>query len=245
MQWQVKCNSFEGPMDLLLYLIRINEIDIFDIPIMPLINKYLDFIDEIKGIELPRIGEFFQMAATMVFIKSKLLLPSDNTALKEDFDEVEAFKADLTHKLLEFQALKLAANNLEAMPQLDRDVFAAGYLEQLTRENQILTADYDYSLNLLTQVYCEVLSNFEKNQRVHRVEMQILTIEEKQDMIMLQLSGQKTLTFRSLIEACESKFEIVVTFLALLELVKYQQVKISQHEGFSEIYVTLRERTTA
>jgi segregation and condensation protein A len=233
--YRVELDVFEGPLDLLLHLIKKNEVEIIDIPVATITEQYLAYLEMLHGLRLDVAGEFLVMAATLTLIKSRLLLPRT----EEDEDEEEADpRAALVQQLLEYQRYREAALALSERPLLHRDVFAREPLDdpQLTRggEPRRLQVSVWELLEALRAVI-----NRTRAESVHEVIVERLSLRDRVRAVLQALSVARALDFESLFGDDTSRFEIVLTFLALLELIKLGAVRAVQEERFGRIVIEL------
>lgn len=233
---KVKLPSYEGPLDLLLDLIQKNEMDIYHIQISVITAQYLEHLNQMRDLNLEIEGDFLVMAATLLYIKSKTLLPIEEEESEEDGPDPRAV---LIEKLLEYQAFKQAAQGLGILETERGKVFtrqiADYYLAELDPEDTQIDA---FSSNLydLIQAFHQVLTKTSK-EAFHEVHEQIITIEEKMDEIKRRLDTETRFTFASLFPRPWSRNELIATFLAMLEIVRMKLVKILQDETFGEIMI--------
>lgn len=236
MDYEVKLDSFEGPLDLLLHLIKKNEVDITDIPISLITEQYLDSIDMMQMLDLDVAGEFILMAATLMHIKSKLLLPPDEV---EDGEEDEGDpREELVRRLLEYRKYKEAAQNLEGKDRLDRDSFLRGFFEDMEDDDE--EAIPDIGLFDLVEALKEVLKAVSEA-RVHEVHLEPLSVKEKMTLVRERLKKEGSVTFQSLFEKDATRGDVIATFLGLLELIKEKTVKAFQGETFGIIRIMAKE----
>jgi segregation and condensation protein A len=234
----VNLPAYEGPLDLLLDLIKKNEMDIYNIPIAEITREYLEYLNQMRQFDLEIAGEFLVMAATLVYIKSKMLLPLNET---EDLDgEGEDPRTELVRKLLEYQAFREAAKELGFLEDERGKVFtrqiADYYLASLSPED---TAIDTFSANLfdLMQAFHAVLRQVSKEQ-FHEVFEEIVSIEEKIDEMKLVLAERKSIKFQELFEGKVTKNLLIVTFLALLEIIRSKFATVNQDVQFGDILIT-------
>jgi segregation and condensation protein A len=233
--YRVQLAEFEGPLDLLLYLIRKNEVSIYDIPIAKITEQYLEYLRLMEELDIGVAGEFLVMAATLIHIKTKLLLPRDPTAEVEG-EDLEDPRQELIHQLLEHQKFKNAAEMLHTRAEVERGVFTRKDSE--AEEN----AEVSASVFDLLGAFREVLLRLDA----------VVEIEIARDEVTL---GQKLTEVRQLIET-ESSFsvtelfgrsrsrrELVITFLAVLELTRLRFIRIVQPEAFGAVMAERRERS--
>lgn len=231
MPYKVKLNIFEGPMDLLLHLIRKHEIDIYDIPIALIAKEYLGYLDLMETLNLDVVGDFLVMAATLTQIKSKMLLPpEENEAEEEGIDP----RAELVERLLEYKKFKEAAHELKSQENLWIDTYAAGAPADIKAEQEVVLIN----LNLLDlmEAFRKVLSRPNVD-GVHEVTVDTMSIKEKISWIMDGLAQKESIRFEELFPGLPPRQEIIVTFLALLEIIRLRLVRIEQTERFGAIRI--------
>lgn len=231
--YTVRLEMFEGPLDLLLHLIQKNEVDIFNIPIALITQQYLETLNVMKVLNLDIAGEYLLMASTLLHIKSKLLLPSP---AEEEAEEGEDPRAELVRRLLEYQKYKEAAAELERRPMLDRDVFVrlmvAG--EEESKSEERIEANLFELLDLFRQVLERA-----KPETVHEVVLDRISVEEKvQEILSLLERENRSIGFHRLFPEQVSRRVIIVTFLAILELVKMKRIRIFQGAPFETIRIS-------
>ncbi|MDH3976626.1 MAG: segregation/condensation protein A [Deltaproteobacteria bacterium] len=236
MDYQVRLDSFEGPLDLLLHLIRKHEIDIMNIPIALITEQYLQYIEMMKLLNLDLAGEYILMTATLMHIKSKMLLPPVDD--EESDEDEEDPREELVRRLLEYKKYKEASQDLEAMDRLDRDNFLKGYIEEIDRaEGKEEDACHDVSLFDLLEALNDVLKSV-RTFKSHEVELEKISVKEKMDGILDSLKKEGAITFQSLFDTSSTKGDVVATFLALLELIKTNAIRAFQGETFGTIRIT-------
>lgn len=235
MACEIRIDKFEGPLDLLLHLIKKDEMDIYDIPVASITTQYLAFLDEMKSLNLDVAGEYLVMAATLLLIKSKMLLPQTEDELPEE-EEIDP-RAELVRRLLEYQRYKDAAVTFDRQPQLERDVFThpQGVLnnEPEASETPELEPVGIFELveafrGLLKQVPAEY---------VHEISSEQLSVTERIHQILSTLQQHERISFTTLVPDQLKRPELVVMFLAMLELVKMKMVKIYQNNRCGEIWL--------
>ncbi len=227
MSYKIKLNIFEGPLDLLLHLIKKSEVDIYDIPIADITEQYLEYIDIMKEMNLDLAGEFLVMAATLVHIKSRMLLPIDTEAEGEEDEGIDP-REELIRRLLEYQRYKDAASELIERPMLGRDVFARGGdipVDGLEEGVGFLNV----SVFELMEAFRGILARAPKETTLE-ISTERFKIADKINHVLEVLEGTKSATFVSLFESSASRGEVIVTFLAVLELAKLLMIKIHQTE---------------
>ncbi len=228
---EVFLEAFEGPLDLLLYLIRKQNFNILDIPMAGLTRQYLSYVDEIRHRNLELAAEYLLMAAMLIEIKSRMLLPPRHVA---NGQEAEDPRAELVRRLLEYEQMKLAAARLHALPQLGRDFLRA----QVYIEQSLVPRFPDVTLSDLQEAWQGILKRATLVQH-HRITRDALSVREHMSMVLRKLQGQRFVEFESLFDPKKGAAVLVVTFIALLELAKETLIDITQAEAFAPIYVRL------
>jgi segregation and condensation protein A len=237
MSYEIKLDVFEGPLDLLLYLIRKNEIDIYNIPIALITEQYLEYLDMMRSLNLDLAGEYLVLAATLIHIKSRMLLPPAED--EGDGGDEQDPRAELVRQLLEYQAFKEAALNLEARPLLDRDVFSRG----APAEDPAGTEDEDevmieVGVFELVQAFRSIVAGLDKSDDLV-IDTERMSLTDKINEIMERLSEKKQLTFNELLGERTDRKGIVYTFLAILELMKLRMIRAYQAGPFGTIRLSL------
>lgn len=228
---RVQLEIFEGPLDLLLHLIKKNEVSITDIPIATITEQYLATLEVMQTLNLDVAGEFLVMAATLIHIKSRMLLPVTDT--EEDEEEGADPRAELMRRLLEYQRFKDAADQLERRELLTRDVFVRS---AAPAEETPAPGFRELSVFELLTALKRVLDRLPKDV-VHEVLLDKITVREKMTLLLDQLRAQGKILFESLFAEVKSRMEVVVTFLAMLELVKVRAIRIFQEEVAGPIQI--------
>lgn len=238
-EYKVTLDVFEGPLDLLLYLIRREEIDIYDIPIEKIAAEYMKFIDEARGMNLDIAGEFIVMAATLMVIKSRMLLPVAKRAANEDQSEewVDP-RLDLVRQLIEYKKFKDAAQRLEGMEAFASNMYGYGggrvKLEKTAADGLAAVAHLD--LYDLLGAFQDVLSRAAEMPK-NELKGIRYSVPEKMDYVLERVRGDGQVVFTTLFAPDAAKGEIIVTFLALLELLRQHRVTIYQNAAFHEITI--------
>lgn len=219
--------SYNGPMDMLLDLIREHEVDIFDIPIAMITARYLEYVDQMQDLDLHVGGEWLEMAATLVYIKSRMLLPPDPT---EEEDEGPDPRDELVRRLIEYQVFQWAAQQLHERPQLERDFFLAAPRAQEERRQagppKLREASLDDLVDALKRV---IKAQREKPSWVYEITRENLTLRGVILEIATRLVDNPRITFDSLFEDVEfSRHRVVTTFLALLEMTRLKMIRLFQ-----------------
>ncbi len=234
MTYKVKLNFFEGPLDLLLFLIKKERIDIYDIPIARITEQYLAYLELMKLLDLSIAGEFLVMAATLMHIKSKMLLPPEEG---QEEEELEDPREELVRKLLEYKKFKEASARLQEM----RDETKGIFLRKGSGEKEKFFAGeeegyFEASLFDLISAFRKVLKNIPK-EKFHAVIKNKFSVSDKIHYIYHMLAGKPSISFLELFRAAASKDEIIATFLAILELMKLREIIAAQKTFFGEIEI--------
>ena len=221
---------FEGPLDLLLHLIRTQEIDIYDIPIAQVTEQYLHYLEWMKNLNVNLAGEFLVMAATLILIKSKMLLPPDpNASEDEDFEDP---RADLVEQLLEYEKFKQAAHLLYERETVELCIWPRGSQEFEEEENEMV----DVSVFDLVQAFHQIVERF-KDKVVMEVSHDQVTLEEKLTEIRALVALKREFYFSLFLQTRISRTHLVLTLFALLEMVRVQEVRLYQKEVFKDIRI--------
>ncbi|MBR7798741.1 segregation and condensation protein A [Undibacterium fentianense] len=228
---EIFLEAFEGPLDLLLYLIRKQNFNILDIPMAQVTQQYLQYVDQIRLHNLELAAEYLLMAAMLIEIKSRMLVPSSKS---QDSDEADDPRAALVRRLLEYEQMKLAAYDLNTIPQLGRDfLHAQVFIEQNTILHwpEVRVAD-------LQQAWADVLGRA-KLVAHHKISREELSVREHMSSILRRLQSSKFVEFADLFDPTRGAPVLVVNFVALLELAKETLIEITQAEAYAPIYVRL------
>jgi segregation and condensation protein A len=228
---EVFLEAFEGPLDLLLYLIRKQNFNILDIPMAGMTRQYLVYVEEIRGRNLELAGEYLLMAAMLIEIKSRMLLPPKKVA---EGQEAEDPRAELVRRLLEYERMKLAAARLNAMPQFGRDFLQA----QVFIEQSLQPRFPDVSVVELQEAWGAILKRAKLVQH-HKITREELSVREHMSLVLKKLQGRRFVEFEELFDPASGAPVLVVTFIAMLELAKETLIEITQAEVFAPIYVRL------
>jgi segregation and condensation protein A len=228
---EVFLEAFEGPLDLLLYLIRKQNFNILDIPLAKVTKQYLEYVEQIRHRNLELAAEYLLMAAMLIEIKSRMLLPQKKS---EETGEVEDPRAELVRRLLEYERIKLGAARLGNMPQLGRDFLRA----QVFIEQAIAPRFPDVAVVDLQEAWRDILRRAKLTQK-HTISREQLSVREHMSIVLRALSGRKFALFEDLFDTSRGVPVVVVTFIAMLELSRELLVEITQAEAFAPIYVRL------
>ncbi len=226
---EVILEAFEGPLDLLLYLIRRQNLDILNIPIYAITQQYMSYIDLMGDMRLELAAEYLVMAAMLAEIKSRMLLPKPAHADAEEDDP----RAELVRRLQEYERYKKAAEQLDEFPRQERDFFMMrAKLPELKFERPLA----DVSMDELMRAFADVLRRMDVNAH-HQIQKEPLSIRERMTEVLSRLRNTSFVSFESLFSPKEGRIGVVVTFIAILELVKQALIEIIQNEPYSPIHI--------
>jgi segregation and condensation protein A len=228
---EVFLEAFEGPLDLLLYLIRKQNFNILDIPLADVTRQYLNYVEQIRKHNLELASEYLLMAAMLIEIKSRMLLPPRKT---DDGKEPEDPRADLVRRLLEYERIKLAAAQLDKLPMLGRDVLRV----QVMVEQSLTPRLPDVDPADLRAAWADILQRARLNQQ-HRITREQLSVREYMSQVLRRLQGRRFVEFQDLFDTTRGQAVVVVTFIAMLELCRERLLEVTQAEAFAPIYVRL------
>jgi segregation and condensation protein A len=228
---EVFLEAFEGPLDLLLYLIRKQNFNILDIPMAGVTRQYLVYVEEIRNRNLELAAEYLLMAAMLIEIKSRMLLPPRKTA---EGQEAEDPRAELVRRLLEYEQTKLAAARLNEMPQIGRDVLRA----QVYIEQALQPRFPDVNVIDLQEAWRDIVKRAKLVQH-HKISREELSVREHMSIVLRKLQGRKFVEFEQLFDPARGMQVLIVTFIALLELAKEALIDVTQAEAYAPIYVRL------
>ena len=226
---RVILESFEGPLDLLLYLIRKQNLDVLDIPMARITAQYMEYIDGMRDARLELAAEYLLMAALLIEIKSRMLLPRPPAELA---DELEDPRAELVRRLLEYEQIKLAALELDRIPQAERDFAWLAVLVEQSAEKRLP----ELTVVDIRQAWLAILARA-KNNRRHEIQQDELSVREQMSAILRVLAFKPFVPFDELFDPTLGVRHVVVNFIAMLELAKEGLVLISQDEAYAPIYV--------
>ena len=228
---EVFLEAFQGPLDLLLYLIRKQNFNILDIPMAEVTKQYLRYVEQIRRTNLELAAEYLLMAAMLIEIKSRMLLPPKRT---EDGSEPEDPRAELVRRLLEYEQMKLAAARLDQMPVLGRDFLRS----QVFVEQALAPRFPDVSADDLRDAWSDILKRAKLHQH-HHISREQLSVREYMSIVLRRLQGERFVEFRDMFDVTRGAPVLVVTFIAMLELARERLLEITQAEAFAPIYVRL------
>ncbi|MDO9281810.1 MAG: ScpA family protein [Methylotenera sp.] len=227
---EVYLEAFEGPLDLLLYLIRKHNLDILDIPMADLTRQYMGYVEKMRAIKLELAGDYLLMSATLIEIKSRMLLPKPAEIAEEDDP-----RAELVRRLMEYEAIKLVAQRLDEMPKVGDGIsVASAYFQHISQ-----VQPPEVSLDDLAKAWRNVLKRASHFQH-HKVGRAELSVREHMSIILRRLKADNLLEFTQLFDVVNDGIpKLVVCFLAILELAREGLLRITQQQAFSPIYVQI------
>jgi segregation and condensation protein A len=225
---EIILEAFEGPLDLLLYLIKRQNLDILDIPIAHITRQYMDYIDMMQVLKLELAAEYLVMAAMLAEIKSRMLLPRPQEGTDEDDP-----RAELVRRLQEYERFKQAAEAIDELPRMERELFQANAEPPLIEQKKVLP---DMSLQELLYAFRDVMRRAEMFSH-HHIQREPLSVRERMSAILSSLKPDAFVAFTDLFKVEEGRMGVVVTFLAVLELIKEFMIDVVQSEPFAPIYI--------
>ncbi|MFZ2990260.1 segregation and condensation protein A [Ideonella sp.] len=228
---EVFLEAFQGPLDLLLYLIRKQNFNILDIPMADVTRQYLRYVDQIRLHNLELAADYLLMAAMLIEIKSRMLLPPKPS---EDGKEAEDPRAELVRRLLEYEQMKLAAARLDQLPTLGRDFLRA----QVFVEQSLQPRFPDVSAADIRDAWADIMRRAKLHQH-HHISREQLSVREFMGVVLRRLQGERFVEFQDLFDVTRGHAVLVVTFIAMLELAKERLLELTQAEAFAPIYVRL------
>ncbi len=230
---EVILEAFEGPLDLLLYLIRKENIDILDIQVAQITHQYMGYVELMKTVRLELAAEYLVMAAMLAEIKSRMLLPRSKHSTVNDEEDP---RAELIRRLQEYERIKSVAEDLDKMPRMGRDVFIAQAIAPEARARRLMA---DVALEDVLLAMSEVLRRANMFES-HQISRETLSTRERMSMVLEALRDGSFVPFARLFTVEEGRLGVVVTFMAILELVKESLIELVQNQAFSEIHVRVR-----
>ena len=234
--FNIKIENFEGPLDLLLYFIKRDKIDIYDIPITQITNEYISVIDEAKKLDVSIAGEFLFMASMLLRIKTQMLLPRQ---INDESFDIEDPRIDLVAQLLEYKKYKSIANKLKNLHFENKDSFFRNS-SKVVYDQSPNASDFlnEVTLYDISKIFKDAVNNA-PTQDSFEIYRETVSLKDQQDFILQQFNNDKILSLKNLVKKLETKLEIIVTFLALLEMIKRSEVICSQKENFEDIEIKL------
>ena len=234
--FNIKIENFEGPLDLLLYFIKRDKIDIYDIPITQITNEYISVIDEAKKLDVSIAGEFLFMASMLLRIKTQMLLPRQ---INDESFDIEDPRIDLVAQLLEYKKYKSIANKLKNLHFENKDSFFRNS-SKVVYDQSPNASDFlnEVTLYDISKIFKDAINNA-PTQDSFEIYRETVSLKDQQDFILQQFNNDKILSLKNLVRKLETKLEIIVTFLALLEMIKRSEIICSQKENFEDIEIKL------
>ena len=234
--FNIKIENFEGPLDLLLYFIKRDKIDIYDIPITQITNEYISVIDEAKKLDVSIAGEFLFMASMLLRIKTQMLLPRQ---INDESLDIEDPRIDLVAQLLEYKKYKSIANKLKNLHFENKDSFFRNS-SKVVYDQSPNASDFlnEVTLYDISKIFKDAIKNA-PTQDSFEIYRETVSLKDQQDFILQQFNNDKILSLKNLVKKLETKLEIIVTFLALLEMIKRSEIICSQKENFEDIEIKL------
>ena len=234
--FNIKIENFEGPLDLLLYFIKRDKIDIYDIPITQITNEYISVIDEAKKLDVSIAGEFLFMASMLLRIKTQMLLPRQ---INDESLDIEDPRIDLVAQLLEYKKYKSIANKLKNLHFENKDSFFRNS-SKVIYDQSPNASDFlnEVTLYDISKIFKDAVNNA-PTQDSFEIYRETVSLKDQQDFILQQFNNDKILSLKNLVKKLETKLEIIVTFLALLEMIKRSEIICSQKENFEDIEIKL------
>ena len=234
--FNIKIENFEGPLDLLLYFIKRDKIDINDIPITQITNEYISAIDEAKKLDVSIAGEFLIMASMLLRIKTQMLLPRQ---INDESLDIEDPRIDLVAQLLEYKKYKSIANKLKNLHFENKDSFFRNS-SKVVYDQSPNASDFlnEVTLYDISKIFKDAVNNA-PTQDSFEIYRETVSLKDQQDFILQQFNNGKILSLKNLVKKLETKLEIIVTFLALLEMIKRSEIICSQKENFEDIEIKL------
>lgn len=234
---KVQLEIFEGPLDLLLYLVKKEEVDIYEVNLTKIATQFIEYVELMKELDLDIAGEFLVMAATLMYIKSRELLPKNQQVEVPDEDEEEDPRWELIRQLVEYKKFKDAAARLHERELIQEQIYARvpGRLEFTAEPSN---ARPEVSIFDLVNAVSTILKRFSQREQTRDVFEEQWNVSEKIELVANMLKERPRLRFSELFERAASRAEVVVTFLALLELIRMKQLRIEQSEAFAEIEIS-------
>ncbi len=234
--FNIKLENFEGPLDLLLYFIKRDKIDIYDIPITKITNEYISVIDEAKKLDVSIAGEFLFMASMLLRIKTQMLLPRQIDDESLDIDDP---RIDLVSQLIEYKKYKTVAHKLKNLHFENKDTFFRSSVKVIYDQSPDVS-DYlnEVSLYDISKIFKEAIDNA-PSEDTFEISREMVSLNDQKNFILKEFEKKKVVSLKNLVKNLETKIEIIVTFLALLEMIKQSEIICSQKENFEDIEIKL------
>lgn len=238
MRYRVKLDIFEGPFDLLLFLIRKNEVDIYDIPISKITEQFLLYIETLQLLDLNVAGDFIEMAAILMHIKARLLLPK----MEVEGEEPDDPRMELVERLLEYKRFKEASYELDDLEETRRKVYKRKYFDYLTLKEEVSDEEFLDQITLfdLMIAFRKAMDNMPKV-TYHEVRKIDVTVEQQAEFILNKLKASEVVLFQDMMREIKEKIVLIVTFVSLLELVRDKKIIVRQSKVFDDIRIKTRK----
>ncbi len=239
MRYRIKLDVFEGPFDLLLFLIRRSEVDIYDIPIADITSQFVEYMEAMQLLDLNAAGDFIEMVAILMHIKARMLLPKH---VSESGEEIEDPRTELVERLLEYKRFKDAALEFDGLEEKRGKLYSRKYFKFLPREDKVSDEEYldQVTLYNLVIAFKKAMDSMPKV-TYHEVRKIDVTIEQQGGLILEKLEKNQVLLFSELMAAISEKIILIVTFIALLDMVSQGLVVISQSKVFDDIRIKIKK----
>lgn len=240
MNYRVKLDNFDGPLDLLLFLIKKNEVDLFNIPIAEITRQFLEYVELIKLLDLEYASDYILLAATLIRIKAKMLLPK--SPIEEDDETEEDPRDELVRQLLEYQRFKEITGDMSSLEHERRLVYRRRYFDyNLDDEEIVWQPNGNYTLFELMSVFKEVLKR-KPRMTHHHIEQHSVTAEEQMTFLLdLLAQNNGEILFYEMAEKLATRIVVIVTFIAMLELIRNGKILITQSSTFGEIWIKMKK----
>jgi len=239
LDYKVKFEVFEGPMDLLLYLVKKEEVDIYEVNLTKIAREFIEYVDLMREFDIEIAGEFLVMASTLMYIKSKELLPVDQQVQTDEDDEGEDPRWELIRKLVEYKKFKDAADKLGTLEHDQEDVYPRLPAKQDFEMPEDRGPGLKVSIFDLINAVNDVIKRVEaRTHDIRQIEDEHFTVADKINALRERLANQSRFTFSELFADAAGRNEVVATFLAMLELIRLEQIKINQEDNFGDIVIT-------
>ncbi|APF19282.1 segregation and condensation protein A [Caldithrix abyssi] len=240
MRYRVKLDIFEGPFDLLLFLIRKNEVDIYDIPIAQITEQFLEYIEAMRILDLNVAGDFIEMVAILMHIKARMLLPKMVTDGEEEPDDP---RTELVERLLEYKRFKEAAFEFKNLEEERKKYFTRRDFKFIERESREPTTEEFLEKVTLFDLMIALKRALDNMPKItyHQVERIDVTVEQQSEFLLNELKEKKMILFQDLMKQFKEKIVLIVTFIALLELIRKGQIEVRQSEVFDDIRIKLKK----
>ena len=238
-EYKVKFEVFEGPMDLLLYLVKKEEVEIYEVNLTKIAREFIEYVDLLREFDIEIAGEFLVMASTLMYIKSKELLPVEQQVTTDEDDEGEDPRWELIRKLVEYKKFKDAADKLGTLEHKQEDVYPRLPGKQEFDMPEDRGPGLKVSIFDLINAVNDVIKRVEaRTHDISRIEDELFTVADKINVLRERLVIQPRFTFSELFADAAGRNEVVATFLAMLELIRLEQIKIDQEDNFGDIVIT-------